>query len=83
MLTRQLIHYNYSNNTITYCVTAGLDSDGAMLLTMLHCASHDTPLLVWACTYAKEAEAMPAVEVANMLQLIHSTHPWKVSFDST
>ena len=54
-----------------------------MLSTMLQCASCDAPLLVWACTITKEAEAMPAIEVANMLQLLQLTHPWKVSFDST
>ena len=54
-----------------------------MLSTMLQCASRDAPLLVWACTITKEAEAMPAIEVANMLQLLQLTHPWKVSFDST
>ena len=54
-----------------------------MLSSMLQCASRDAPLLVWACTNTKEAEAMPAIEVANMLQLLQLTHPWKVSFDST
>lgn len=50
-----------------------------MLSTMLHCASRDAPILVWACTHNKGDQAMAAVEVANVLQLTQLVQPWKVS----
>lgn len=78
----QLIKFlKHSNKTINNCIafTADLESDGAMLSTMLHCASRDAPILVWACTRNKGDHAMPPVEVANMLQLTHLVQPWKVS----
>lgn len=62
-----------------FLLAVGLESDVTMLSTMLHCASHDAPILVWACTHSSRDRAMPAVEVANLLQLIQLTHPWKVS----
>ena len=46
---------------------------------MLHSASRDAPILVWACTHTKGDQAVPAVEVANMLKLMQLTQPWKVS----
>ena len=49
-----------------------------MLSAMLQCASHDTPVLVWACTLTQGQQAIPAVEVANQLQLTQLRHPWKV-----
>ena len=56
-----------------------------VLCCPLCCNVHHVMLPYWcgACTITKEAEAMPAIEVANMLQLLQLTHPWKVSFDST
>ena len=65
--------------SLNVLITAGLECDGIMLSTMLHCASHDAPILVWACTHTKRDQTMPAVEVANTLQLMQLTHPWKVS----
>ena len=56
----------------------GLESDNEMLSTMLQCASHDAPILVWACALTKGQQALPAVEVANQLQLMQLTHLWKV-----
>ena len=60
-------------------MAAGLESDSVMLSTMLHSASRDAPILVWACTHTKGDRAVPAIEVANMLKLMQLTQPWKVS----
>lgn len=70
---RAIIYYT------VYHAAAGLESDSVMLSTMLHSASRDAPILVWACTHTKGDRAVPAVEVANMLKLMQLTQPWKVS----